>query len=198
SRDGSSGTRRQSSRSEPSSGALSSPTVPRSRGSWSTCPVGWADKRMGRSPEGSQVANRRTTQAGGRQARMPSSDVRFCRHPRRWTTCVIPRFGDADDRIWPMTGHVSLPNLPLTSLQQCGSNPHGRIEGPQLEDLAADVVNNPHERLRSPPTCTQAPTRPTRKRRPLCSGLFLVRYYYLSSLPLSTTTSAAVPTHAIA
>jgi len=93
-----------------------------------------------------------------------------------------------------MTGHVSLPNLPLTSLQQCGSNPHGRIEGPQLEDLAADVVNNPHERLRSPPTCTQAPTRPTRKRRPLCSGLFLVRYYYLSSLPLSTTTSSGTHT----
>jgi len=53
-----------------------------------------------------------------------------------------------------MTGHVSLPNLPLTSLQQCGSNPQGRIEGPQLEDLAADVVSNPHERLRSPPTCS--------------------------------------------
>jgi len=49
SRNGSSGTRRQSSRSEPSSGAPSSPTVSRSRGSCSTCPQGWADKRMGRS-----------------------------------------------------------------------------------------------------------------------------------------------------
>jgi hypothetical protein len=106
------------------------------------------------------------------------------------TASVIPAQKDAGDRprrnarsCMPMTGHVSLPNLPLASLQQCGSNPHGDNEDSPREiwhdsgASAPNVVKRPSERLRSPATCKHAPTRPTRKRCPLCSGLFLVRYY---------------------
>src|SRR6185436_12828663 len=52
----------------------------------------------------------------------PGQSSANCRDPRGR--------GSESFRRVSATGHVSLPNLPLTSLQQCGSNPHGRIEGP--------------------------------------------------------------------